>query len=128
MAPPVPPAAGHYPRPMTRYHVVAGLPDSAEELHSLAVVEAASPDLAIQRCLHDIDDGCAMGGDPLPPRIADALRREHAFLRQRLREPGTYLVVTPVAAETHFMVDDDGVARAANEVERGCGLLELDSE
>ena len=113
---------------MSRYHVVASLSGSAEQLHSLAVVEAASPRLAIEGCLRDLDGGGWVGTGPLLLEIGDALRREHAFLRQRLREPGMYLVVTPVTAETHFMVDDEGVIRPADEAERLCGLLDLESE
>ena len=111
---------------MPRYHVMAGLPDSAEDLRSLAVVEAASPRLAIQRCQFHIDDGRLLIHDRLPVQLADALRAELDQLRERLREPGMYLVVTPVAAESHFIVDDAGAVREADELERPVAWPEVD--
>jgi hypothetical protein len=38
---------------MSRYHMLAGLPDSAEELRSLAVVEAGSGADALRLCLRE---------------------------------------------------------------------------
>jgi hypothetical protein len=103
---------------MSRYHVLAGLPDNAEELRSLAVVEAGSGADALRLCLRDIDDDRVPRVGVVPPDVTEALERERQLLRQRLREPEMYFIVTAVEAEEHFVRDYDGEVRDATEVAR----------
>ncbi len=49
--------------------------------------------------------------------LADLLRLDQQQLRDALTEPDFAFIVTPVAAEAHFMRDHDGEVRPAEEVE-----------
>jgi len=55
---------------------------------------------------------------PRAAEVADLLRREQEQLRDALAEPDVSFIVTPVAAEAHFVRDHDGAVRPAGEVER----------
>jgi hypothetical protein len=55
---------------------------------------------------------------PRAAEVADLLRREQEQLRDALAEPDVSFIVTPVAAEAHFVRDHDGEVRPAGEVER----------
>ena len=46
------------------------------------------------------------------------LRRDQQQLRDALAEPDVSFIVTPVAAEAHFVRDHDGEVGPASEVER----------
>jgi hypothetical protein len=105
---------------MTMFHVLAAVGDSAEELRSLGLHNAASAREALGRCLAGLDE------DPVAdhnaalcdPELAELLRREQRQLRDALTEPDVWFIVTPVEVEAHFVRDHDGVVKDAGDVER----------
>jgi len=98
------------PSPMTRYHVLAAAGDSADELRSVGLHDAASARDALIQCLAELDDGpiAEYGGALRDPELAELLRREQQQLRDALAEPDVSFMVTPVRAEAHFVRDHGG--------------------
>jgi hypothetical protein len=72
----------------------------------------------LRLCLRDIDDDQVSCTGVLPPDVTGALERERQLLRERLRQPDMYFIVTAVAAELHFVRDHDGEVRDATVVAR----------
>ncbi len=105
---------------MTMFHVIAAAGDSAEELRSLGLHQAASARDAVVRCLAELDEDPVADHEAAlrDPEVAELLRREQRDLRAALGEPDVSFIVTPVDAEAHFVLDHDGVVRDASEVER----------
>jgi hypothetical protein len=101
---------------MTTYHVLAAIGHFADDHRSLGVFEADSEWKALERCLAEHDQDPDLGGAPTD--VAELAREEHRQLRGQLHEPGACFIVTPVAAEAHFMRDQAGVVHEAAEVER----------
>jgi hypothetical protein len=106
---------------MTTYHVLAAIGDFADDHHSLGILEADSAPAALERCLAEHDQDPDLGGAPAD--VAELAREEHRRLRGQLHEPGACFIVTPVAAEAHFMRDQAGVVREAAEVERTRAIM-----
>lgn len=101
---------------MTTYHVLATIGHFADDHRSLGVFETNSARDPLGRCLAAHDQDPDLGGAPAD--VADLAREEHRQLRGQLHEPGACFIVTPLAAEAHFMRDQAGVVREAGEVER----------
>jgi hypothetical protein len=107
-------------QPMRAFHVLATVGDLADDLRSLGVYEGPSARDALVRCLAELEE------DPVSDHqvvlrdreVNDLLRREHWQLRDALAEPDVSFIVTPVAAEAHFVRDYDGVIKDACEVNR----------
>ncbi len=105
---------------MTMFHVIAAAGDSADDLRSLGLCEAASAREALVRCLAQLDadpraDYAAARRDP---ELAELLRQEQQQLRDALAEPDVSFILTPVEAEAHFVRDHNGAVKDAGQVER----------
>ena len=112
------------PRLMTKFHVLAAAGDSAEELRSLGLHDAASARAALVRCLAQLDDDPIADHDAAlrDPELAELLRREQAQLRDALAESDVSFIVTPVAAEAHFVRDYDGRGEAGRRGRAAAGV------
>ena len=102
------------------FHVLAAAGDFADELRSLGLYAAATARDALVRCLAELDQAPIADHEAArrDPEIAELLRREHQQMRDALAEPDVSFIVTPAAAEVHFVRDHDGEVRPAGEVER----------
>jgi hypothetical protein len=109
---------------MTTYHVLAAIGHFADDHRSLGVFEADSARDALDRCLAEHDQDPELGG--APAEVAELACEEHRQLRDQLHEPGACFIVTPIAAEAHFMRDHAGVVREAAEVDRRRATMRLE--
>lgn len=78
--------------------------------------DAASARDALARCLAQLGDHPADHQDAAPDAELADLWRDQQQLRDALVEPDVSFIVTPVAAEAHFVRDHDGVVKLAAEV------------
>ncbi len=102
------------------FHVLAAAGDTADDLRSVGLYQAASAREALVRCLAQLDEDPVADHKALlrDLEVAELLRREQLQLGTALAEPDVSFIVTPVEAEAHFVCDYDDVVKDAREVER----------
>ncbi len=100
---------------MTMFHVVAAAGNSADDLRSLGLYEAASTCEALELCLGQLDEDPVADHDAAlrDQEVAELLRREQQQVRDALAEPDVSFIVTLVEAEAHFVRDHDGSVKDA---------------